>query len=147
MKYAIVTTDKADADLRRIYEYIAFNLLVPEVAAGQLERIETAIMNLEEMPNRFRVYEEEPWHSRGLRWMPVDNFIVFYIPRDEDKTVTGIRVLYGESNTNEQLIDYDKELATTKLMNKLCDGRKSGDEKGWLLHEDVRAYFKERTNE
>ena len=41
----------------------------------------------------------------------------------------------------------DKELATTKLMNKLCDGRKSGDEKGWLLHEDVRAYFKERTNE
>lgn len=52
MKYAIVTTDKADADLRRIYEYIAFNLLVPEVAAGQLERIETAIMNLEEMPNR-----------------------------------------------------------------------------------------------
>lgn len=108
MKYKIVSTKQTDNDLRAIYEYIAFTLLVPEVAVGQLERIEKGIMMLEEMPNRFRMYEEEPWHSRGLRWMPVDNFIVFYIPRDEDTTVTVIRVLYGGRNMNEQLTDYDK---------------------------------------
>ena len=54
------------------------------------------------MPGRFHLYEREPWHSRGVCQMPVDNFIVFYIPQTEDKTVTVIRVLYGRINIDEQ---------------------------------------------
>ena len=95
MKYNIILTKQADTDLRNIYEYIAFILLEPEIAAGQLERIEEGILSLDEMPERFRMFEKEPWHSRGLRQMPVDNFIVFYIPKAEDKTVDVIRVMYG----------------------------------------------------
>ena len=30
MTYAVVTTHRADADLRSIYEYIAFELLTPD---------------------------------------------------------------------------------------------------------------------
>lgn len=40
MIYEVTTTVQADADLRGIYEYIAFELLSPENAAGQLERLE-----------------------------------------------------------------------------------------------------------
>lgn len=69
----------------------------------QLERIENAISNLDEKPKRFRVFEKEPWHSRGLRQMPVDNFIVFYIPEIEDLIVTAIRVMYGGRDIDEQL--------------------------------------------
>lgn len=47
MKYKVVSTKQADNDLRAVYEYIAFTLLVPEVAAGQLNRIEKAIMKLD----------------------------------------------------------------------------------------------------
>ena len=34
-----------------------------------------AIRKLDTMPNRNRLYEEEPWHSRGLRFeeMPYNN--------------------------------------------------------------------------
>ena len=42
-----------DSDLRGIYEYIAFELLAPENAAGQLERLENAISKLDHMPERF----------------------------------------------------------------------------------------------
>lgn len=28
-----------------------------------------------------RVYEKEPWLSRGTRIMPVDNYMVFYFPK------------------------------------------------------------------
>ena len=66
MKYKIVLTRQADTDLRGIYEHIAFVLLEPVIAAGQLERIEKGILSLDEMPERFRVFEKEPWHSRGL---------------------------------------------------------------------------------
>lgn len=36
MIYEVITTDQADADLRSIYEYIAFELLSPDNPAGQL---------------------------------------------------------------------------------------------------------------
>lgn len=102
MKYNVFLTEQADTDLRSFYEYIAFTLLEPGLAAGQLERIEKGIMSLDEMPERFRVFEKEPWHYRGLRQMPVDNFIVFYIPKTEDKTVYVIRVMYGGRDIDQQ---------------------------------------------
>lgn len=95
MKYKIVITEQADKDLRGIYEYIAFNLLSPGNAKGQLNRLELNILSLEETPNRFKTYEKEPWHSRGLMQMPVDNFIVFYITDNDKAIVTVIRVMYG----------------------------------------------------
>ena len=41
--------------------------------------------------------------ERNLRIMPVDNYLVFYIPRSEEKTVTVIRVMYGRRDIDAQL--------------------------------------------
>ena len=38
MKYDVTFTEQAENDLRGIFEYIAFDLLSPENAAGQLDR-------------------------------------------------------------------------------------------------------------
>ncbi|WP_395013582.1 type II toxin-antitoxin system RelE/ParE family toxin [Robinsoniella peoriensis] len=103
MKYRLVLTEQADSDLRGIYEYIAFSLLEPGYAAGQLDRLEEKILKLAEMPKKFRLYEKEPWHSRGLHQMPVDNFIVFYIPKEEDGIVTVIRIMFNGRDIDKQL--------------------------------------------
>ncbi len=55
------------------------------------------------MPERFRSYDKEPWQSRGLRIMPVDNYCVFYIPDQEKQVVTIIRVMYGKRDIDSQL--------------------------------------------
>lgn len=102
MKFKIILTQQADTDLRCIYEYIAFTLLEPGTASGQLAGIEKGILSLDEMPERFRMFEKEPWRNRELRLMPVDNFIVFYTPKTEDKTVSIIRVMYGGRDIDEQ---------------------------------------------
>lgn len=94
---------QADNDLRGIFEYIAFELLAPENAAGQLDRLEEAISKLDQMPEKFRRYEREPWRSRGLRVFPVDNYLVFYIPDMETKNVTVIRVMYGGRDVDKEL--------------------------------------------
>ena len=73
MMFDVQISEQADADLRGIYEYIAFELLSPQNAAGKLDRLEVAISNLSNMPEKFRRYEREPWHSRNLRMFPVDN--------------------------------------------------------------------------
>ena len=103
MKYKIVLTNQVDHDLRGIYEYIAFNLQSSKNAEDQLNCIELKILGLEEMPNRYKVYEKEPWCSRGLMQMPVDNFVVFYIADSLKATVTVIRVMYGGRDIETQL--------------------------------------------
>ena len=60
--------------------------------------------SLEYMPERFRLYEKEPWSNIGLRLMSVDNFVIFYIPRVEEQTVTIIRIMYGGRNIEEHLV-------------------------------------------
>ena len=106
MIYEVTITDQADADLRGIYEYIAFELLSLDNAAGQLERLEEHIIGLEEFQDKFRPYEKEPWNSRGLRVMPVDNYLVFYISNKDTGIVTVIRVMYAGRDVDYQLNNY-----------------------------------------
>ena len=68
MKWKIVYSAQARQDLRNIYEYIAFNFLMPETATKQVQRIMNEIRSLDEMPLRFRLYDREPWYSQGLRF-------------------------------------------------------------------------------
>jgi toxin ParE1/3/4 len=103
MKYKVVLTNQADTDLRDLYEYIAFILLEPETAAKQLERIEKVILSLDEMPERFPVLDKEPWYSREIRKLIVDNFIVLYIAEIKYGKVTIIRIMYGGWDIDEQL--------------------------------------------
>lgn len=103
MSYEIRMTPQAQDDLRSIFEYIAFTLQSPQNAAGQLDRLEESIDSLEQMPERFRMYDKEPWRSRNLRIMPVDHYLVFYIPNREEETVTVIRVIYGGRDIDRQL--------------------------------------------
>ena len=103
MIFDVKLSKQADSDLRNIYEYIAFDLQSPENADGQLNRLEKMILSLEEMPERFRRYEKEPWRSQGLRIVPVDNYLVVYIPEIDIQRVTVIRVLYGRRNVDEEL--------------------------------------------
>ena len=106
MIYEVITTKQVDADLRGIFEYIAYELLSPDHAAGQLDRLEEHILKLEEFPEKFKPYEKEPWYSRGLRVMPVDNYLVFYIPNKNAGIVTVTRVMYAGRDVDDQLTNF-----------------------------------------
>lgn len=103
MIYEVEVSEQADSDLRGIFEYIAFELQSPENASGQLEHLEKQILGLDTMPERYRKYEKEPWKSRGLRVLPVDNFVVLYIPDSDKKVVTILRVMYAGQDIDNQL--------------------------------------------
>lgn len=104
MIYEVEISTQADLDLRMIYEYIAFALKSPMNAFNQLDRLEKNIMDLRQMPERFHRYEKEPWYSRGLRVMYVDNYCVFYITNSKN-IVSILRILYGGRNIDKQLQD------------------------------------------
>lgn len=103
MNYEVHLTPEAKSDLQSIFEYIAFELQSVENAVGQLERLERRITSLDQMPEQFRVYEKEPWKSRNLRRMPVDNYLVFYVLDHNSRIVTVIRVMYGGRDVDRHL--------------------------------------------
>ena len=109
MIYEVEVSEQADSDLREIFEYIAFELQSPENASGQLDRLEEQILSLDTMPERYRKYEKEPWKSRGLRVLPVDNYVVFYISDSDKMVVTILRVMYAGRDIINQLNLHTKQ--------------------------------------
>ena len=109
MIYEVELSEQADSDLRGIFEYIAFELQAPENASGQLERLEEQILSLDTIPERYRKYEKEPWETRGLRVLPVDNYVILYIPDSDKKVVTILRVMYAGRDIDNQLNFHTKQ--------------------------------------
>lgn len=93
--YSVVYSPEAMDDLREIYSYIAFTLLVPETAENQVNRIRKEVRSLDFMSFRYSLVDWEPWKSMGMHKVPVDNFVVYYTVNDDSHTVTVIRIFYG----------------------------------------------------
>ena len=103
MSSEVIYSARARQDLRNIYEYISYDLLVPETATRQTRRIMEEIRSLDEMPMRHHLYDDEPWHSQGVRFFPVDNYLVFYLPDETKNTVYIVRIIYSGRDIKKQL--------------------------------------------
>ena len=103
MKYSIVLTETAQADLSAIFRYIAVDLQSVQNANDQLSRIKKGIASLDQMSERYRMYDSKKWHERNMRIMPVDNYLVFYIPTHENSTVTIMRIMYSGRDIDRHL--------------------------------------------
>lgn len=100
-QYTVQITDEALADMEQIYNYIAYVLLSPENAMGQYNRIADEILTLDIFPERFRIMDSEPEHSKEIRRMLVDNYSVFFTIQG-DKVIV-IDVLYSASDIERRL--------------------------------------------
>ena len=69
MNYSIVLTETTQTDLSTIFRYIAVGLQSVQNANAQLSRIEKAIASLDQMPERYRVYDGKNWRERNMRIM------------------------------------------------------------------------------
>ena len=102
-QYAVIITPAAENDLQEIFSYIATELLEPQTANNLCDRIEQEISKLCTMPARHMLHQKEPWSSKGLRYFPVNKYLIFYIVRESDCTVHVLRIMYGGRNVEEQL--------------------------------------------
>ena len=100
-QYKVEITKEALQDMEDIYNYIAIDLLAPDNAMGQYNRIADEILTLDTFPERFRIMDSEPEKRMELRRMLVDNYSVFYTIRDERVIVTD--VLYTASDIEARL--------------------------------------------
>lgn len=94
-RYKVWYSLPAKTDLKAIYRYIAVDLKARSTAKGQVDRIRKEIKGLNLFPEKFPAVDWEPWGSKNVRKMPVDNFIVYYRVTHEDQGVEVVRIFYG----------------------------------------------------
>jgi len=92
-------------DIEDIYIHIATELLEPVTAANIITRIKKVIFKLDHMPERFRLFDKEPWRSKGLRLFSVGNYIIFYHIVPDVNTVYIDAVIYGARDLDTVLED------------------------------------------
>ena len=94
MTYKIIYSPESLDDLRAIYSYIAFEKLAPQNAEGQVNRIRKSIRSLDLFTERHTTVEWEPWASMGMRFLPIDNFIVHYLVDNNEEKVSIVRIFF-----------------------------------------------------
>jgi toxin ParE1/3/4 len=103
MIFKVIYLDRAKQDLKNIYDHIANVFVEPVTAEKQVLRIKKRADSLDVMPFGYRVFDKEPWKSQGVRFFPVDKFLVFYIPDELQKIVKIIAIIHGTVNIENHL--------------------------------------------
>ncbi len=96
MKYKIRFTKYAVEQLLETTDYISKTLCEPIIAKRWSEKIHKAISTRDEMPLRNPLVQIEPWRSRGVRKMIVNNYIVYYLIDEPGAVVWITAVVYGK---------------------------------------------------
>lgn len=96
--YEINITDIATADLRHAAMYIATKLDNKTAALELLDESDNTIKSLLEFPYRNALVEDEFLAAVGLRIQPVKNYLIFYVIREDTKTISILRYLHSRRN-------------------------------------------------
>jgi len=101
--YFLNITDIAEEDILSTVRYIANVLKAPMAANNLLDEIEKYEEILENTPNIYPFVSDEYLAKKGLRFVMVKNYIMFYTINEDEKTVNVIRFLYGRRDWNNIL--------------------------------------------
>lgn len=105
MRYEVKLTAQAIEQVERTAQYISQILSEPETAQRWTDALQCEIGKLNFMPARYSLTEEEPWHTRGIRKMSFQNFLVYYLIDEEKKVVWVTAVVYGRRDQIAALLD------------------------------------------
>lgn len=101
--YEVVYLPAARKQLLDAVLYIAAELSAPDAAENLLAAVDEQIGKLCNYPYRHSVYPALYAMKHEIRFFPVKNYLVFYVVKEEQKTVEIWRFLHQRQNVNKNL--------------------------------------------
>ena len=98
MNYSVNITDLAEEDILATVKYISNALKNPIAANNLLDEIEKHEKKLEEMPNIYPFVNDEYLSQKGIKYVIIKNYLLFFTIDENNKIVNVIRFLYGRMN-------------------------------------------------
>ena len=103
MNYSLNITDVAEDDILSTVKYISKALKNPIAANNLLDEIEKLQAVLEITPNIYSFVSDENLAKKGLKYVKIKNYLLFYTVDEDNKIVNVIRFLYGRRDWNNIL--------------------------------------------
>ena len=98
MNYSVNITNLAEEDILATVKYISNALKNPIAANNLLDEIEKHEKILEETPNIYPFVNDEYLSQKGIKYLIIKNYIMFYTIDENNKNVNVVRFLYGRMN-------------------------------------------------
>jgi len=95
MNYSLNITDIAEEDILATVKYITNELKNSVAANNLLDEIERHEKILEDTPGIYPFVHDEYLAEKGLKYVIINNFLLFYTIDEKNKIVNIIRFLYG----------------------------------------------------
>lgn len=109
MTYKIIYTQKALADLDAVASYIKLKLCNISASNCIVENFFSEGDSLVAFPTRYPLCNEAFLRAWGIRFVPVKNYLLFYVVREAEGTVYVIRFLYAKRAWQNILREYVKK--------------------------------------
>lgn len=93
--YNVEVTQIAEQDYYKAEAYIKYELYNQKAAAGLAKKLHGAIKDLSFFPTKYPICNDDFLRVWELRFVPVNNYLLFYIVREDEKTVYVLRFLYS----------------------------------------------------
>ena len=110
MNYSLNITYIAEEDILSTVRYIANVLKNPIAANTLLDEIEKHEKILEDTPGIYPFVHDEYLAGKGLKYVSIKNFLLFYTIDEKNKIVNIIRFLYGRRDWKNILKNDESEL-------------------------------------
>lgn len=104
---------RSQDDINKIYEYIAYTLCVPDTAFQLATKIMDTTETLINYPERHPVFFLSPWKEKEFRYIPIDNYILFY--KIEKSKVYIIRIIYAARDLTMYKTNSDRTLTNLNV--------------------------------
>lgn len=93
--YNVEVTQIAEQDYYKAEAYIKYELYNQKAAAGLAKKLHEAIKDLSFFQTKYPICNDDFLRVWEIRFVPVNNYLLFYIVREDEKTVYVLRFLYS----------------------------------------------------
>lgn len=93
--YNVEVTQIAEQDYYKAEAYIKYELYNQKAAAGLAKKLHEAIKDLSFFLTKYPICNDDFLRVWEIRFVPVNNYLLFYIVRENEKTVYVLRFLYS----------------------------------------------------
>ena len=93
--YNVEVTQIAEQDYYKAEAYIKYELYNQKAAAGLAKKLHEAIKDLSFFLTKYPICNDDFLRVWEIRFVPVNNYLLFYIVREDEKTVYVLRFWYS----------------------------------------------------
>ena len=101
--YNVEVTQIAEQDYYKAEAYIKYELYNQKAAAGLAKKLHEAIKDLSFFQTKYPICNDDFLRVWEIRFVPVNNYLLFYIVREDEKTVYVLRFLYSRRDLQKIL--------------------------------------------